>query len=70
MAMCKYCQKDITWMKDGRKNVPVENDGSVHRCDEMINSRNSFRKIERTSLSAEEIKKYEESMNQHTNKKK
>lgn len=70
MAVCKYCQKDISWMKEGRKNVPVEGDGSVHRCDNMINARNSLRSIERTSLSPEEIKKYEESMNEQVNKTK
>lgn len=68
MARCKFCQKEITWMKDGRKNVPVEHDGTVHRCEEMINARNSLRKIERTSLSADEIKKYEEAMNNQVNK--
>jgi hypothetical protein len=57
-------------MKDGRKNVPVEGDGSVHRCDNMINARNSLRSIERTALTPEEIKKYEESMNQQVSKTK
>mgnify|MGYP006079836135 CR=1 FL=1 len=70
MAVCKYCQKDITWMKEGRKNVPVEGDGSVHRCDNMINAHNSLRSIGRTSLTPEEIKQYEESMNQQVNKTK
>lgn len=68
MARCKFCQKEISWIKEGRKNVPIESDGTVHRCQEMINARNSFRKIERTSLSAEEIKKYEEAMNNQVNK--
>lgn len=63
MAQCKFCLKDITWMKDGRKNVPVEGDGSVHRCEEMINSRKTIKKMERTSLTPEEIKKYEEGIN-------
>ena len=68
MAKCKFCQKEITWMKDGRKNVPVEGDGSVHRCENMINARNSLRSIERSSLSPEEIKKYEDSMNQQVSR--
>ena len=63
MAICKFCQKEITWLKEGRKNVPVEGDGAVHRCDEMRNSMKSVRKIDPSSLSAEEIKKYEEAAN-------
>jgi hypothetical protein len=69
MAMCKYCQKVITWMKDGRKNIPVEHDGTLHRCDEMLNARESFRKIEVNTLSTDEIKKYEEAMNAQARKK-
>ena len=70
MANCKYCQKEITWMKDGRKNVPIENDGSVHECDEFKNARKSIKKFDRGSLSAEEIAKYEQAMNDQANKKK
>ena len=68
--MCKFCQKQITWMKDGRKNIPVEGDGTQHRCDEMMSARDSLRKIEPTSLSPDEIKKYEEAMNKQANKTK
>ena len=63
MAICKFCNKEITWMKDGRKNVPVEMDGALHRCEEMINSRKSLKKMERGSLSPEEIAKYEQAIN-------
>lgn len=63
MARCRYCNKEITWMKEGRKNVPVEGDGSVHDCEEKKNSLSTFKKMERTSLSPEEIAKYEEAIN-------
>ena len=63
MAICKFCNKEITWLKEGRKNVPVEMDGTVHRCNEMINSRKSLKKMDRGSLSPEEIAKYEQAIN-------
>ncbi len=69
MARCKYCQKEITWMKDGRKNVPVEGDGGIHRCEQMEKMRSSFKKLEPTSLSPEEIAKYEKAMNEKNKKK-
>ena len=64
MAKCKYCNKEIHWMKEGRKNVPIEGDGAVHKCIEMTSSLKSLKKLERNSLSPEEIKKYEEAINQ------
>ena len=69
MASCKFCNKEITWMKEGRKNVPVEFDGAVHRCDEMTTSLKSVKSIERGGLSEEEIKKYELGMNSHVVKR-
>ena len=63
MANCKYCGKEIVWMKDGKKNVPVENDGAAHECEEFKNARKSFKKFDRTSLTPEEIKQYEDSIN-------
>ena len=63
MAKCKFCQKDITWVKDGRKNVPVEGDGGTHMCDNMINARNSLKSLDASTLSPEEIAKYEQGMN-------
>jgi len=70
MARCKFCQKEIMWTKEGRKNVPVEGDGTVHRCENMISARNSLVQMERGSLSQDEIKKYEEAMNNQINKSK
>lgn len=69
MARCKYCQKEVTWMKEGRKNVPVEADGGIHKCEQMIKMRSSLRTIQPTSLSPEEIAKYEEAMNNQKKKK-
>ena len=63
MAICKFCQKEIMWTKEGRKNVPVNMDGGLHRCDEMKNSLKSIKTLDRGSLSEEEIKKYEEAIN-------
>lgn len=68
MAKCKYCLKEITWMKEGRKNVPVDPDGGVHSCEQMENSRNSLKKLEVTNLSPEEIAKYEKSINEKAKK--
>jgi ribosomal protein L24E len=70
MSQCRYCGKEITWMKDGRKNVPVEGDGSVHMCDQYKSAKDSFKKLEKSSLSAEEIAKYESAMNEATKKSK
>ena len=63
MSKCKFCGKEIVWMKDGRKNVPVEIDGAKHECEEFKNARKSARTIERTSLTPEEIAKYEQAIN-------
>lgn len=64
MAKCKYCGKEVTWMKEGRKNVPVEGDGGVHHCEEMKNARSSLKSFDRSSISPEEIAKYEQAINQ------
>lgn len=64
MAKCKFCGKEISWMKDGRKNVPVEGDGTTHTCDEMINSRDSIKTLAPTNLTAEEIARYEKGINE------
>lgn len=69
MATCKFCQKEITWLKEGRKNVPVEGDGTKHKCEQMMNSLKSTRTLDRGSLSPEEIQKYEEAINNNDKKK-
>ena len=69
MAGCRYCGKTITWMKEGRKNVPVEHDGAVHRCEAMINAKDSFRKVEVKELDPDLIKQYEQNMNDEAKKR-
>ena len=68
MAKCKFCQKEITWVKEGRKNVPIDPDGGIHRCEEMMKTLKSTKKIEVTSLSPEEIAKYEQGINEKAKK--
>lgn len=70
MARCKYCQTEVTWMKEGRKNVPVEADGGVHKCEQMLKMRSSLKNLQPTTLSPEEIAKYEQGMNDNAAKKK
>lgn len=69
MAKCRYCQKEITWMKEGRKNVPIEGDGGIHRCEEMKKAKDSFKTFNASMLSPEEIAKYEKGINEKTGKK-
>ena len=70
MAKCRFCGKEITWMKDGRKNVPVEYDGTVHRCEEMINARKSFKSVEVNEVDPDLIKQYEQAINDKASKTK
>ncbi len=63
MATCKYCRREITWIKDGRKNVPIESDGLIHRCDEMLKTLQSAKTLEISSLSQEEIERYQNAIN-------
>jgi MoaA/NifB/PqqE/SkfB family radical SAM enzyme len=63
VATCKFCKKEITWLKEGRKNVPVESDGTVHKCEEFEKSLKSIRQLDKGSLSPEEIAKYEQGIN-------
>ena len=69
MAKCKYCQKEITWLKSGRKNIPVEQDGSSHECKEFIKAKESLKRIDRSDISPEDIAQYEKAMNQSLKKK-
>lgn len=62
MATCKYCGKNVTWMKQGRKNVPVEDEGSIHECEEYKNTRRSARKVDPSEIDPEILKQYQENM--------
>lgn len=68
MPYCKFCSKEIFWMKEGRKNRPHNMDGTDHQCEEWQNTLKSTKSISRGSLSAEEIAKYEAAINQKANK--
>lgn len=63
MASCKYCGKEVTWLQEGRKKVPVEMDGGVHECEEYKNARKSYKKIEVQNIDPEILKQYEDAMN-------
>ena len=63
MADCKFCGKSITWVKEGRRNVPLEGNGEIHECEEFKKSQSSLKKLPRTTLSQEEIARYEEGIN-------
>jgi len=57
MANCKFCGKEIVWMKEGRKNVPVEVDGVPHECEQFKHSRQSIRAVDPDEMSQEELQK-------------
>ncbi len=57
MANCKYCGKKIVWMKEGRKNVPCEEDGIKHECEEYKNTIGSVRDVELSEMDPAELEK-------------
>ena len=57
-------------MKEGRKSVPVENDGAKHECEQFSRARNSFKKMTPDELDPEILKQYEENMRNALKKKK
>lgn len=63
MANCKFCGKEISWLKEKGKFTPIESDGSVHECEEFKNSRKTTKIMKATDLSPEEIAKYENNIN-------
>lgn len=63
MPMCKFCGKEIFWVKEGRKNKPIEVDGGSHLCEEMKSSLGSIKTIKPNALSPEEIARYEKEIN-------
>lgn len=52
------------WIKDGRKNMALNQDGTTHKCEEMKNARKSFKKLTPTDLDPEIIAQYEKQMNE------
>lgn len=69
MAKCKFCNREITWMKEGGRNRPIDSDGGIHSCEEMKNSMKSMKKIERTDIDADLLKMYENAINEKAQKK-
>lgn len=69
MARCKFCNKEITWMKEGGRNRPVDSDGGIHSCDEMKNSMKSIKSIPATEIDADILKQYETAINNKVQKK-
>ena len=63
MAICKYCGKEISWLKEKNKYTPIESDGTIHECKEFSNAKKSSKKISRTEISPELLKQYEDQMN-------
>lgn len=63
MAKCKFCSREITWIREGRRSRPIDGDGGVHSCDEMKKSMKTIKSMGRDSLSAEDIAKYEAAIN-------
>ena len=69
MARCKFCNKEITWMKEGGRNRPVDGDGGIHSCDEMKNSMKSIKTIETKEIDSDILKQYENAINIKAQKK-
>lgn len=63
MARCKFCGKEIVWMQDGRKKVPVEVDGAKHECEAFKKSRDSLRSVDLNSIDPEILKQYQANIN-------
>lgn len=70
MANCKYCGKEISWLKENRKFTPLEQDGAVHECEEFKKSKKKTKIMKSTDLSPEEIAKYEGHINNKVKNKK
>ncbi len=68
MAKCKFCNREITWMKEGRKNRPIDADGGIHSCEEMKKSLSSMKKLEVSEMDPEILKMYEKNINEKVKK--
>lgn len=70
MSRCRYCDTEITWLKEGRKNVPVESDGTQHQCEQFKKMRSSIRTIDPKDLDPEILKQYQDNLKNLKKKKK
>lgn len=64
MSNCKFCGKEIVWIKEGRRSKAIDIDGGVHSCEEMKSSLKSFKKIDRSEVDADLIAQYEKAINE------
>lgn len=67
VARCKFCNQEITWLRDGRRSKPINSDGGVHACQEMKDSMKSIKKLETTDIDPELLKQYEAAINNKVN---
>ncbi len=63
MARCKFCSKEITWMKESGRNRPINGDGGLHACEEMKSSMKTIKSIERTDIDLDILRLYETAIN-------
>ncbi|MDA9189697.1 hypothetical protein N9O57_01820 [bacterium] len=64
MSNCKFCGDTIVWMPEGRKKIPLNQDGMPHECENFKKARKSFKEMDRDELNADLIKQYERGINQ------
>jgi len=69
MARCKFCNNEITWMKEGGRNRPINGDGGIHSCEEMKNSMKSIKSIPASEIDVDILKQYEAAINIKAQKK-
>ncbi len=69
MAKCKFCNRDMTWMKEGGRNRPIDGDGGVHSCEEMKKSMKTIKSLEKTEIDSDILKQYESAINLKAQKK-
>jgi hypothetical protein len=68
MAKCKFCNKEITWMKDGRRNRAIDSDGGIHSCEEMKKSMATIKSMNINEIDPAILKQYEQSINEKVKK--
>lgn len=69
MARCKFCSREITWIKEGGRNRPINGDGGIHSCDEMKNSMKTIKSMDPKEIDADILKLYETAINDKAKKK-
>ncbi len=68
MANCKFCGREIHWLRESGKYTPLETDGGTHKCEERLQAKSSLKKIERSELGSDLIAQYEEAINKSKKK--